>query len=316
MRMSRWMAGGAVLAGAAWWNQHARAAAGPLRNPIGGAEIEYRWRGHRIAGTVRGDGPPVLLVHSIHAAAWSWEWRHTADALGRSRRVYTYDLLGFGLSDRPDVEYSAELYVDLMSDFAREMVCEPCALIANSLSAAHALIAAARAPEQFPALVVVQPTGMTLLVEGNAAASAIQQVVRAPLAGAALFDALVSRPSIRYFLGKSYLDTGRVTDDVVDDHYRAAHQAGARFAPAAFVGFRLNADARDAARRITQPTLMVWGSHPHSNPLTERDAYLRARPDWESLTVENAGDMPHDEQPSVFNATVEEFLQRTPMRVG
>lgn len=307
MKGSRLMLGGAALA-AVWWSRRSGEEAAPLENPVGGREIGFHWRGWRIAGTVRGEGPPVLLVHSIHAAAWSWEWRHTVDALARAHRVYTLDLLGFGLSERPDTDYSADLYVDLVTDFARGVIAEPCALVANSLSAAHALLAAARAPEQFTSLVLIQPTGMTRLLEPNAAAGAAQQLLRAPVAGAALYDALTSPPSIRFFLRQSYHHDDRVTADVVEDHLRTCRQPGARFAPAAFVGFRLNADVRGVAPSLRQPTLLVWGAHPHSNPLSEHEAFLRARPDWQTLLVEGAGDMPHDEQPQRFNAAVADFL--------
>lgn len=312
MNWSRVLLGsGVTLAGAAWLNGRVRDGVRPLRNPVGGEEIRYRWRGRTIAGTVRGEGPPVLLVHAIHAAAWSWEWRHTVDALAQRFRVYTFDLLGYGRSERPDVDYSAEMYVGLMSDFAHYVVGEPCALIANSLSGAHALMAADRAPERFPALVVIQPTGLTRLTSTtNPPANAIGRLVRTPVGGEAFFNALVSRPSIRFFMGASYADPSLATDEVVDDHYQTAHQPGARFAPAAFVGFRLNADVREVVHRIRQPTLVVWGEHPHSNPITQLEAFRRERPDWETVVVERAGDLPHDERPEEFNRIVLDFLER------
>jgi pimeloyl-ACP methyl ester carboxylesterase len=309
MKASRLALGGAAVA-AAWWVR-GRGGAEPLVNPIGGREIGFQWRGWRIAGTVRGEGPPVLLVHSIHAAASSWEWRYTVDALAANHRVYTYDLLGFGLSERPDAEYSAELYMELMLDFARHVVAGPCALVANSLSGAHAIAAAADAPETFPTLVMIQPTGMTLLTHGNPVASAARQLIRTPGVGTAMFDALTTRPSIRYFLHKSYADDDLVTDAVLRYHQRAARQPGGRFAPAAFLGFGLNCDVREAVGRIRQPTLLVWGSHAETNPLREREEFVRARPDWETLIVDGSGDLPHDEQPDRFNAVALSFLDRT-----
>src|SRR5215207_7878329 len=101
------MSGGAAVGAAAAYNHVAQRAVGPLQNLLGGEEGSFRWRGHRIAYTKRGDGPPVLLVHGIHAAAWSYEWRSNVDALARGHTVYTVDLLGFGQSDRPGTRYSS-----------------------------------------------------------------------------------------------------------------------------------------------------------------------------------------------------------------
>ena len=41
--------------------------------------------------------------------------RYVAEPLARSFRVYTLDLLGFGLSDRPKLRYSPDLYVRLLA---------------------------------------------------------------------------------------------------------------------------------------------------------------------------------------------------------
>src|SRR5690242_1783706 len=78
------VSGGALIGAAAMFNAFARRGVDRLPNLIGGEEGGWSWRGRRIAFTTRGSGPAVLLIHGIHAAAWSYEWRHTADYLARS----------------------------------------------------------------------------------------------------------------------------------------------------------------------------------------------------------------------------------------
>ena len=65
----------------------------------------------------------------------------------------------------------------------------------------------------------------------------------------AAFNALVSRRSLRNYLEEAYADNTLVTDDLVDVAYEAAHQRGARHAPAAFIAGHLNIDVRRALRR-------------------------------------------------------------------
>ena len=67
------LGGGAVLGAAATYNAVASRGARTLENLIGGDESWFSWRGHRVAFTRRGQGSPVLLVHAVHAAAWSYE---------------------------------------------------------------------------------------------------------------------------------------------------------------------------------------------------------------------------------------------------
>jgi len=61
----------------------------------------YRFRGHNVRYGVSGDGPPLVLVHGTPFS--SYEWRRVVPCLARHRRVYWFDLLGFGLSDREGV---------------------------------------------------------------------------------------------------------------------------------------------------------------------------------------------------------------------
>src|SRR6478672_554476 len=157
------LSGGAILGAAAAYNAFARKGVDQLTNLIGGEEGGFEWRGRRIAFTRRGSGPPILLIHGIHAAAWSYEWHDNVEYLSRGNTVYTIDLLGFGRSDRPAIRYSARLYISLISDFVHQVIGEPCVLVATSLSGAYAIVLAARDPERFPAIALIAPTGLTRL---------------------------------------------------------------------------------------------------------------------------------------------------------
>ena len=126
------ISGGAALGLAATFNALIGKSVAPLENLIGGEEGWFHWRGHRIAYTKRGSGPPLLLVHGIHATASSFEWRFNVDELARNHTVYTIDLLGFGRSDRPAIRYSARLYLALIADFVAQVVASPVVIVATS----------------------------------------------------------------------------------------------------------------------------------------------------------------------------------------
>ena len=116
------VSGGALLGAAAAYNAYAKR--GVDRIPISsavrraagvGAGGEFRSRNE---DRVR----PLLLIHGIHAAAWSFEWRHNVDYLARDHTVYTIDLLGFGRSDRPAIRYTSRTYISLISDFVAQVI--------------------------------------------------------------------------------------------------------------------------------------------------------------------------------------------------
>ena len=56
--------------------------------------------GVRLAYRDRGEGPPVVFVHGT--PSYSYEWREVVPEVeSAGYRVVTYDLLGYGDSERP-----------------------------------------------------------------------------------------------------------------------------------------------------------------------------------------------------------------------
>jgi pimeloyl-ACP methyl ester carboxylesterase len=307
------LAGGAAIGAAATFNALASRGVAPLENLLGGDDAWFDWRGRRLFYSHRksrsGKGAPVLLLHGIHTAAWSYEWRSNVDALAAAHEVYTLDLLGFGMSDRPQAKYSARLYLRLIDDFARQVIGHPTTLIASSLTAAYAAVLGARDPGQYPSLVLIEPTG---LVRRNGAATTRGDVARlvvdAPLVGPAVFNALASKRSMRYWLERAYVDLEFVTPELVDIYYRAAHQPGARHAPAALLAGHLNLDVRGAVRRLRQPVMLVWGEQAVETPVEDARGFLALNQGIQLTILDPAGMLPHDEQAAEFNAVVMKFL--------
>ena len=304
------MGGGAALGAAAAYNLLATRAIAPLENRIGGDEGTFEWRGYRIAYTVRGAGTPVLLVHSIHASAWSYEWRANVDELARKHTVYTIDLLGFGRSSRPATRYSGRLFIALLDDFAQQVIGAPCTLVATSLSAAYAIALGARDPSAFPALILIEPVGLMRLTREAAGGDVARVAVDTPILGTAFFHGLVSRRNIRQFLEAAYANNALVTDEMVEAYYQASHQPGAKHAPAAFMAQQLNVDVRSAIRRLAQPALLVWGEQAVQTPVEEIRAFLSVKRDFEVAILDPSGDLPHDERPGEFNEIALKFLER------
>jgi pimeloyl-ACP methyl ester carboxylesterase len=305
------LSGGAILGAAAAYNAFARKGVDQLTNLIGGEEGGFEWRDKRVAFTKHGEGPPLLLIHGIHPAAWSYEWRNNVDALARGNTVYTIDLLGFGRSDRPAIRYSARLYISLISDFVSRVIDEPCVLVASSLSGAYAIVLAARDPHRFPAVALIAPSGLVRQNEPvGIGGEAGRLAVETPIAGTAMFNALVSKPSLRRSLKSVYSNDAFVTRELVEIYYATSHQRGARHAPAALLSGHLNIDVRNALRRLSQPALLVWGEQGSRAPVEEFRGFRELKRDFEISVLSPAGDLPHDERAEDFNVILSTWLNR------
>ena len=275
--------------------------------PVDAPRQFYRWRGYRVAYYTAGAGPAILLIHSINAAASSFEMRRLFAALRTDYRVFALDFLGFGGSDRPQRVYCADDYIDLISDFAHDTVGQGAVVIASSLGAAYTIRAAARDANLFGPLILICPTGMRNLVHPQQPGLAYRALA-GPF-GDLVFRLLTSRSSIAYFLRtQSYYDPAVVDDELIEGFYRAAYQAGAKWAPICFLTGLLNCDVRDAFGQLRQPILLIWGRQADLTPLRSANDFLARNPRAHLAVVDKARLSVQDERPEEFIHLVREFL--------
>src|SRR5262249_17854812 len=158
------IAGGAGMAALAAMNASIRRnAIEPDDRALGGEPNFYDWKYGRIFYKKSGfenSGVPLVFVHGVGAGASSFMWRKNFDPLAEDFRVYALDLLGLGFSQKPaTAPYSADLYVELITDFVREVVGPPINFIASSLGAAYCVRVADEHPELVNSLILNASVG-------------------------------------------------------------------------------------------------------------------------------------------------------------
>jgi pimeloyl-ACP methyl ester carboxylesterase len=128
----------------------ARRAHGGEYVELGAGVTHYRIDGAR-------DATPLILVHG--ATVPLWEFDFVVPELTRAGfRTLRFDLYGHGLSDRPAIDYTLDLFVaQTLELLAAVSFPRPAALLGHSLGAAIAAAVAAREPDAVGELVVVAP---------------------------------------------------------------------------------------------------------------------------------------------------------------
>jgi pimeloyl-ACP methyl ester carboxylesterase len=280
----------------------------PLDSPLPGRQRRLRWRGMDVSYTEAGDpdAPDLVLLHGVNAAGTSGEFRNVFEDLSREYHVVAPDLPGFGLSDRPPLQYRPELYEAFVADFLARY--EDPAVVASSLTAAYVTDAVATRGAGVSRLVLVCPT----TTGGPEPNRALQALIRAPVVGQTLFGLLTSKPGIRYFnADHGYYDTSTLTEEWVDYEWQTAHQPNARFPAAAFISGHLNSDL-DLGQTLAEvdvPVTLVWGREAEVTPLSDgRDVAEAA--DARLVVFDDAKLLPHVEYPQRFNDTLRDELRR------
>ncbi|HKG15441.1 MAG TPA: alpha/beta fold hydrolase [Pyrinomonadaceae bacterium] len=307
-------AGAGVAALAAVNAAVAREAPEPETGAVGGEAGTYQWKHgqifYRHAG--REDAPPLLFVHGIGAGARSFMWRRNFLPLARDFRVYALDLLGFGYSDKPpNAPYSSELYVELISDFLREVVGRPAGLVAHTLSAAFAVRAADELPGVLGPLVLVSPTGADhLSARPGVAGAAFYGLLHSPVLGTSFYNAVTSERGVGdYARGQLFYEKRFATPRLVAHYYAVSHLPGAQHAATAFLSGYLNTDIREPFSRLRQPVTIAWGRQDATNPIEQAGLLLRLNPRSRLEVFDRCRMMPQEEHAERFNSLLRDALR-------
>lgn len=309
------LAGGAGVAALAALNTMIqRNAAEPDDSALGGEAHFFRWKHGRVFYKTSGkdnSGPPLIFIHGVGAGASSFMWRKNFDELAHDFRVYALDLLGFGFSDKPVVaSYSADLYVELITDFIREVSGQPANIVASSLGAAYAIRVADEHPELVNSLILNAPSGADALNRRpGMAGAAFYGLLQSPVLGTSFYNVMASERSIRdYARDNLFYDHRRVTNRLVANLYATSHQPGAQHAIAAFLSGYLNTDTQSPFSRLTQPVVLVWGKQDNTTAIEQGLFLQELNPRAHLEVFDYCRMMPEQEQPERFNQLVRTHL--------
>jgi pimeloyl-ACP methyl ester carboxylesterase len=108
-----------------------------------------------------GEGEPLLLVHGLMTAGYSW--RYVLEPLGRRFQLVIPDLPGSGDTACPDRSYHPDRLADWIGEFAAAVGIRGCRTIGNSLGGYLCLRLALRDPGALGPLVDLHSPGVPLL---------------------------------------------------------------------------------------------------------------------------------------------------------
>jgi pimeloyl-ACP methyl ester carboxylesterase len=290
---------------------------GPLPPALSGTQRALSTRsgtlGYYEAG---GDGPPLLLVHSINAAASAYEVRPLYEHYSKARKVYAIELPGFGFSERRERVYTPRLMTDailaMVEEIGRRDGALPIDALALSLSSEFLARAATERPAPFRSLALVSPTGFDARAQrretraGGPGIPLLRNALSFPLWSRSLYDLLVSRVSIRYFLARTW-GSPAIDEGICEYDYITAHQPGAQHAPYSFVsGMLFSADITEIYDALTGP---VWLTHGVRGDFVDysRASTFAQKPGW-TVEIFETGALPHFEQPDEFIRRYDAFL--------
>lgn len=288
------------------------------RHELGSAvgRLTYYSAGPDSAGKL----PPLLLVHSINAAASAYEIKPLYEHYRESRTVYALELPGFGHSERGPREYSVRMMTDAILVMVREIQDVhghgPIDALAVSLSSEFLARAVTEMPLAFRSAALISPTGFSVINskkkwrDGTRAMPWLHAIFEFPLWSERFFRLLTSRAGIRFFLKKTW-GSPNIDEGLAEYDYLTTHQSGAQHAPYYFVsGYLFSENMIRIYHSLTLPVWMVHGVRGDFVDYTKKSV-VQDRANW-TIEVFPTGAMPHFEAKAAFVRAYDAFLAGAP----
>ena len=257
--------------------------------------------GNTVHYTKQGTGKPLILVHGF--AGFTYTWRYLIPLLTDHFTLYAYDVLGFGLSDKPaDGEYDMGPHGEFLIDFMDALGLPSATLVGHSMGGIIIAYASIAAPERVDSLVMIEPGFY------NDPGPAFLNYMFFPL------DRIMARQFYtrgmreRFFMG-SFYNKSLVTDEIIDAYMIPTRTPNALEAMTQMMGTVGLKQYPGVTEHITRPALLVWGERGSEDPMEQAKRITSEVKECKLATVPESGHYIQEEKAEALAQIIRDYLQ-------
>lgn len=273
----------------------------------------YSWKQGNVFYTKTGSGKPVLLIHDVNSASSSVEWSKVVRRLQKNHTVYTIDLLGCGLSDKPAVSYTIYLYVQLITAFLKDVVGEKADVVATDLSAPVAIMTNQLDDTVIDKIILINPISLKVLDRVPDQESKLKQtIINLPLVGTLIYNLLFNPARVDRMFRNTYFSRPQlISDNMKDAYYEAAHMddSHGKFLYSSILGNYMNGDIRHAIKKLDKPMYLIT-SRDLKNSRSTTEEYRKLNSHIEVTGISNCRLYPQLESAEKTSQIIESILAR------
>lgn len=271
----------------------------------------YEWRFGKIAYRKKGSGSPLLLVHNLDVCSSSHEWNNIESDLEKNYTVYSIDLLGCGCSDHPILTYTNFLYVQLITDFIKDVIGEKTDVIVSGDSSSFVLMACANDDSIINRVIMVNPQNPVSLAKMPTKRSkAKRYLICTPIIGTFIYNMNVNKRTIsRKFTESYFYDHNMINEKFVFSCFEASHKEKTRskYLYACKKSRFTNANVVCCMDKLTNSIFVIVGNSNPENVLSANQ-YQNRLPSIEIVGIDKSKQYPHIERTDEFLQQVQVLL--------
>jgi len=234
----------------------------------------------------------IVLLHGLGASAerWSALW-----PLLKKYNVVIPDLIGFGYSEKPLIEYTIDFFVRSLEEFFSKMQIQNPIILGSPFGGQLAIEYSLTYKDFFEKMILVSPAG-TL----EKPTYVLSQYI---FSGLYPTNENVHRAFEMMANNKEYV----VDDATVKDYVNRMRLPNSKYSLiSTLLAMRKDQTLRRRLIEIAIPTLVIWGRNDTTIPV-ENLEYFKQMPNVMTLILEGSGHSPYVEKPLQFYKIIENF---------
>lgn len=237
----------------------------------------------------------IVLIHGLGASAE--RWLGVIPHFEKEYRVIVPDLIGFGLSDKPLVDYTPEFFVDFLEKMLTTLNISKPLMIGSSLGGQITAEFAVAKKGSLKKLVLVSPAGV------------MKQST--PALDAYIMAALYPNEESAKIAFEMMEASGKQIDPlIVKSFVDRMQKPNAKMAfMSTILGLK---NAEIITKRLPQidvPTMIIWGGNDPVIPIVHAEQFVSSIKDCRFYRMDECGHTPYVQKPSEFSKKVLEFFE-------
>jgi 2-hydroxy-6-oxonona-2,4-dienedioate hydrolase len=253
--------------------------------------------GHKIRYLRDGSSKKTLvLIHGLGASAERWEL--AMPYFSKHYTVIVPDLIGFGRSDKPYVDYTIEFFAKFLKTFLDEIGIQKLSIIGSSLGGQIAIEYAANNHDSVEKLLLVSPAGAM-----RQSTPALDAYIMAALYP----DETSAQTAFSMMTGNEK----KIPPKIIEGFVERMKMPNAKFAfMSTVLGLKNAPEIDQYLKLIKTPTLVIWGELDPVIPVTYAEQFVKQIQDCRFYKMENCGHTPYVESPEEFASIALDFLSK------
>jgi len=248
--------------------------------------IRYLEEGH--------SNPNLILMHGL--GGYAERWSNVMPHLSKKFHIFAPDLIGYGQSDKPSVDYTLEFFVKFVFDFMETLGIQKTYMIGTSLGGQIVAECAATQSPAIEKIVLISPAGIMRRSTPTLDAYTM----------AALYP---TKESVKNAYQMMVGPGKEVSEISIERFVNNMSRPNAKMVfLSTLIGLKNAPDICEKLGNIRVPTLLIWGKEDNLIPFEYSQQFVSSINNCKFIPMEGCGHSPYVEDPEKLSKLVIKFL--------